>query len=139
VPVVEPDDAERVVGMVHRREAQDAILRRTDEELVVRDLLRPIRFVPETMPANELLELFIADRTHMFAVVDEYDGLEGVVTLEDVLECLLGAEIVDEHDEVADMQELALERSRSRRSTTAPPTGRDTNGDTGGAPSADGG
>jgi CBS domain containing-hemolysin-like protein len=139
VPVTEAGDPETILGLVHRREVLDAALRRPDEDLVVRDLLRPIRFVPETMPANELLEHFITDRTHMVAVVDEYGGFDGVVTLEDVLERLLGAEIVDEHDEVADMQELALERSRSRRSTTAPPTGRDTNGDTGGAPSADGG
>lgn len=115
VPVVEGSDRDQVLGLVHRREVLDAALRRPDAELLVRDLLRPIRFVPETMAANELLELFIADRAHMAAVVDEYGGFEGVVTLEDVLESLLGAEIVDEHDEVENMQALALERSRRRR------------------------
>lgn len=119
VPVAEAGDADRIVGLVHRREVLDAALRRPDDELLVRDLLRPIRYVPEAMPANELLELFIADRAHMVAVVDEYGGFDGVVTLEDVLECLLGAEIVDEHDEVEDMQALALERSRARRATPA--------------------
>ena len=64
------------------------------------------------MPANQLLEKFIDDRAHMFAVVDEYGGFEGVVTLEDVLECLLGAEIVDEHDQVEDMQALARQHGR---------------------------
>jgi len=115
VPVVEGDDADRVLGLVHRREVLDAAVRRPEEDLRVRDLMRTIRFVPETIPANELLELFIADRAHMFAVVDEYGGFEGVVTLEDVLECMLGEEIVDEYDRVEDMQVLALERSRSRR------------------------
>ena len=133
VPVVEGTDTDRVLGLVHRREVLDAGLRRPDAELLVRDLLRPIRFVPEAMPANELLEHFITDRTHMIAVVDEYGGFEGVVTLEDVLECLLGAEIVDEHDEVEDMQQLALERSQQRRSVPPkdPPGSED-------APSADG-
>jgi len=116
VPVVEGADADRIVGLVHRREVMDAALRRPDEDLLVKDFLRPIRFVPEAMPANKLLELFIEDRAHMFAVVDEYGGIDGVVTLEDVLECLLGAQIVDEHDQVEDMQHLALERSRERQS-----------------------
>jgi len=116
VPVVEGADADHILGLAYRREVLDAALRRPDEDLLVRDLLRPVRFVPEAMPANELLELFIAGRAHMVAVVDEYGGFEGVVTLEDVLECLLGTEIVDEHDEVEDMQALALERSRRRRS-----------------------
>lgn len=115
VPVVENADPDRVLGVVYRREALDAALRRPEEELIVRDLLRPIRFVPETTRADKLLTLFLEDRAHMFAVVDEYGGMEGVVTLEDVLECLLGAEIVDEHDQVEDMQRLALERSRKRR------------------------
>jgi len=115
VPVTEGTDTDRILGLVHRREVLDAALRLPEEELRVRDLVRPIRFVPETLPANELLEQFIADRAHLVAVVDEYGGFEGVVTLEDVLECLLGAEIVDEHDEVEDMRALALERSRRRR------------------------
>ncbi len=120
VPVVEGADADRIVGLVHRREVLDTALRRPDEDLILRDLLRPIRFVPEAMPANTLLDLFISDRAHMFAVVDEYGGIEGVVTLEDVLECLLGAEIVDEHDQVEDMQRLALERNQERHGSENP-------------------
>jgi magnesium and cobalt exporter, CNNM family len=115
VPITEGGDPDQVIGIVHRREAFDAALSRPDAGLVLRDLMRPVRFVPETMPAHELLKLFLGDRSHMVAVTDEYGGFEGVVTLEDVLECLLGSEIVDEHDQVTDMQELALERSRERR------------------------
>jgi CBS domain containing-hemolysin-like protein len=115
VPVTDGEHPDHVVGLVHRREVLDAVLRRPEEDLIVRDLLRPIRFIPESMPANELLEKFLAERVHMVAVADEYGGFEGVVTLEDVLEQLLGSEIVDEHDEVEDMQALALERARSRQ------------------------
>ena len=110
VPVTEGDQTDHVIGLVYRREILDAALRRSEESLAVRDLMRPIRFVPESMPAHELLDLFIAERSHMVAVVDEYGGFEGVVTLEDVMECLLGKEIVDEHDKVEDMQALARER-----------------------------
>lgn len=119
VPVIEDEDPDRVIGLVHRREVLDTALRRPDDDLVLRDLLRPIRFVPESMPANKLLGLFIEDRSHMVAVVDEYGGIDGVVTLEDVLECMLGADIVDEHDEVENMQVHARERG-DRKATSGP-------------------
>lgn len=114
VPITKGSDLDEVVGLVHRREVMDAVLREPATGLVLGDFLRPITFVPEAMPAHQLLELFLEERAHMVAVVDEYGGLEGVVTLEDVLEYLLGQEIVDEYDQVEDMQELALERSAKR-------------------------
>lgn len=114
VPVTD-GDPDKVIGMVYRREVVDVALRDPQADRLVRDLLHPIPFVPESMAANELLHQFIEDRTHMVAVVDEYGGFEGVVTLEDVLECLLGEQIVDEHDQVADLQALALERGKRRR------------------------
>jgi len=110
VPITEGEDPDQVIGLVHRREVLDAAIQRPDDSLRLTDLLHPIQFVPETMPANELLDHFIRERTHMAAVSDEYGGFEGVVTLEDVLECLLGAEIVDEHDEFEDMQAVARRR-----------------------------
>jgi len=114
VPLTEGDNPDKIAGMVHRREVFDAALKNPQSDLELGDLSRPIRFVPETLPAHQLLDIFLEDRTHMVAVADEYGGFEGVVTLEDVLECLLGKEIVDEHDEVEDMQEFALERGRQR-------------------------
>ena len=115
LPVSEDGNLDKVVGLVYRRDVMDAALAKADEDLILSDLMRPLRFVPEGMAAHELLSLFLREREHMVAVIDEYGGFEGVVTLEDVLECLLGAEIVDEHDQVEDMQRLALERSQARR------------------------
>jgi CBS domain containing-hemolysin-like protein len=114
VPITDGGSADSVIGLVHRREVFDAALREPAADLILKDLMRPIRFVPESMPAHQLLELFLADRVHMVAVADEYGGFEGVVTLEDVLEQMLGSEIVDEHDRVDDMQVLALERAAER-------------------------
>jgi len=115
VPITDGENVDKVVGLVHRREVLDAALATPDAQLILSDLARPILFVPESMPAHELLDLFLAERTHMVAVADEYGGFEGVVTLEDVLEQLIGAEIVDEHDYAEDMQKLALQRAASRR------------------------
>lgn len=123
VPLVEENNPDDVVGLVYRREVLDAAVDGKDE-LRLRDLMHPIHFVPETMPAHELLDHFIQKRQHMFAIADEYGGFEGVVTLEDVLESLLGAEIVDEHDEHEDLQEIARQRN-PLESTEARPAGED--------------
>ena len=66
-----------------------------EEEFNVRDMLRPAVFVPESKPLNVLLREFRANRNHMAIVVDEYGGVAGLVTIEDVLEQIVG-EIEDE-------------------------------------------
>jgi len=68
-----------------------------EEEFNVRDMLRPAVFVPESKPLNVLLREFRASRNHMAIVVDEYGGVAGLVTIEDVLEQIVG-DIEDEHD-----------------------------------------
>jgi len=68
-----------------------------EEEFNVRDMLRPAVFVPESKRLNVLLREFRANRNHMAVVVDEYGGVAGLVTIEDVLEQIVG-EIEDEYD-----------------------------------------
>ncbi|MEM7517827.1 MAG: hemolysin family protein [Planctomycetota bacterium] len=115
VPLTEGGNPDKIIGLVHRREVFDAALAgESAKALILRDLMRPMKFVPESTKGHELLKFFLEERAHMVAVADEYGGFEGVVTLEDVLESLLGEEIVDEHDQFGDMQELARERSKKR-------------------------
>jgi CBS domain containing-hemolysin-like protein len=102
--------SDEVLGLVHRRDIYDA-LAADQHDLKLRDLMRPIEFVPESMAAHDLLDLFLERRRHLVAVADEFGGFEGVVTLEDVLECFLGREIVDETDDVVDLQALARKRA----------------------------
>jgi CBS domain containing-hemolysin-like protein len=114
VPVYEGEDAEDVVGVVHRRQIFEAAA--NDRELATLGaLMKPVRFVSENVTLDKLLRNLLESRMHLFVVLDEYGGMAGVVTLEDVLEELLGTEIVDETDEVVDMRELA----RRRRSELA--------------------
>jgi len=68
-----------------------------DEDFNVREMLRPAVFVPESKRLNVLLREFRASRNHMAIVVDEYGGVAGLVTIEDVLEQIVG-EIEDEYD-----------------------------------------
>ena len=85
-----------VVGIVHAKDLMRAE-RDGHEERTVSELARPAHFVPETKRVSELLREMQVDRFHMAIVVDEYGGTAGLVTLEDIIEELLG-EIVDEFD-----------------------------------------
>lgn len=80
----------------------------------LRDLCRPLRSVPEGMPLTGLLDFLLDHRQQIVLVVDEYGATRGVVTMEDVVETLLGQEIIDESDRVTDMQRLARKRWRDR-------------------------
>ncbi|QJT08448.1 hemolysin family protein [Oceanidesulfovibrio marinus] len=106
IPVYENDDPEEVVGIVYRRSVLNALANQQDE-ITLDKLMRPVRFVLGTLTLDKLLLRFLESRLHLFVVLDEYGGVDGVVTLEDVLEEMLGKEIVDETDQVEDLRELA--------------------------------
>jgi putative hemolysin len=90
------DSVDDVTGIVHVREAYQRYAR-GEHELLLRDLARPPFFVPGSLPLTQLLTDFQARRIHMGIVADEFGGTDGLVTLEDVLEELVG-EIHDETD-----------------------------------------
>jgi CBS domain containing-hemolysin-like protein len=79
-------------------------------------LKRTILTVPGSLPLSNLLEFFLDQRQHIAMVIDEYGGTKGLVTTEDVVETLLGMEIVDEMDTVEDMQALARRQWAKRAS-----------------------
>lgn len=108
------DDREDIVGLLERRAIGQA-LARGDRHVHLGDIMKPMHFVLENMTLDTLLLKFLDSRTHLMAVLDEYGGLSGVVSLEDVLEELLGREIVDESDSVVDLQALARRRQRTAR------------------------
>ncbi len=92
-PVVE-GDRDNVLGILHAKELLRLV---ADADTDVRDLLRPPVFVPESKALNVLLRDFRANRNHLAIVVDEYGGVAGLVTIEDVLEQIVG-DIEDEFD-----------------------------------------
>jgi CBS domain containing-hemolysin-like protein len=80
----------------------------------VSEFVKPVHRVSEKLPVHNLLDQFIKTQDHLFLVEDEFGQTAGIVTLEDAIETLLGREIVDELDQVADMQELARRKYRER-------------------------
>ncbi len=79
-------------------------------DTTLRSLVRPLHALPEIASVAKALDRFISGKEHLFLVVDEYGGTAGLLALEDVLETLLGREIVDESDSTVDLQELARRR-----------------------------
>jgi CBS domain containing-hemolysin-like protein len=100
IPVYE-GTIDQIIGFVHVRDmfelGEEERVRRT-----VRELMRPIRFVPESKPVNDLMREMQQDNTHMVIVVDEYGNTAGLATMEDLVEVILG-EIRDEHEPDSDV------------------------------------
>ena len=92
-PVIEKDKDD-IIGILL---AKDLLRYYAGEEFNVRDMLRPAVFIPESKRLNVLLKEFRKMRNHIAIVVDEYGGVAGIVTIEDVLEQIVG-EIEDEYD-----------------------------------------
>jgi len=105
IPVYD-DNLDDVTGYVLKDEM---LLRAAQEEhdVPLGEIAREILVVRENLPLPDLLERLLDSLEHIALVIDEYGGVAGVVTMEDVVETLLGLEIVDEADSVEDMQALA--------------------------------
>ena len=95
-PVVD-SSKDDVVGILLAKDLLSACYNRPDDKFHLRELLRPAVFVPESKRLNVLLQEFKENHNHLAVVVDEYGGVTGLITIEDVLEQIVG-DIEDEHD-----------------------------------------
>lgn len=107
--VYDEENDEYVIGYVLRQTvleemAEDKFSR------TIREISRPILTFPENEPVGNIWEKFLEKKEHISVIIDEYGTFRGIVTMEDVIETMLGQEIVDETDEVVDMQEYAKEQ-----------------------------
>lgn len=110
IPVYK-EEKEYITGYV----LKDHILKELSEDKFDRklsEIARPILSFPEEESAFNIWEKMLEAREHISVITDEYGCLRGIVTMEDVLEAMIGVEIVDEQDTATDMQELAREKSR---------------------------
>ncbi len=113
IPIYGENDSEHITGFVMRSDLLLAYARgNTSKQL--KDYRRDMITVLSSMPIANVVDLFTAKRVHIFLVVDEYGGLEGIVTLEDTIEHLLGIEIVDEKDSTVSIRRYAQNVARKR-------------------------
>jgi putative hemolysin len=95
MPVYE-EDIDHILGILHVKDLLPA-MRHPHREVALREMLRPVHYVPDTARADDILRDLLRNRIHMAVVVDEYGGTSGVLTIEDVIEEIVG-EIRDEYD-----------------------------------------
>lgn len=115
IPVYSGND-ENITGYVFRQLVFEKLAEDEDyPDIKLKDIKRDIVVVPKIMPVFTLWEVLLEKKEHIALVTDEYGGMDGVVSMEDIIETLLGFEIVDEKDTIADMQEYAKERWLARQ------------------------
>lgn len=113
IPIYSEND-EHITGYVFRQTVFEK-LAEDKVGLKLKDLKREIVFIPNSKPLLGVWELLLEKKEHIAIVVDEYGGMDGIVTMEDIIETLLGFEIVDEKDTITDMQQFARERWKMRQ------------------------
>jgi CBS domain containing-hemolysin-like protein len=108
------ENIDNIIGIIYK----DTLLETMADDnfdKTMADILDPVDTVFETHTVESVLNKFTKTRSHIFIVKDEFGGTTGIVTMEDCIETLLGVEIMDESDEVADMRELAKDQLRQKR------------------------
>ena len=108
LPVFDKNE-EDITGFILKTDLYELVNEGKGDDLL-KSIKREVLIVPETATLKMLLQNLIEKQEHIAVVVDEYGGLAGVVTMEDLVETLLGIEIVDEIDAIEDMQKLAREK-----------------------------
>ena len=104
---------ENITGMVMTKKIFKHALQ--DDTITLESIQKDIYKINENIPVSMALDLFIKKKEHMFLVQDSYDQTEGIVTLEDCVETILGVEIMDESDSHADMREVAKQKMKLKR------------------------
>ncbi|AXX87405.1 CNNM domain-containing protein [Malaciobacter marinus] len=112
VPVYD-ESIDNIVGVVLTKKLFRQAIK--DKNVPIERIMTPVFALNENIPVGKALSKFIQKKEHMFIVLDNYDQTEGLVTLEDCIETLLGLEIMDELDTTADMRRLALNKMKAKR------------------------
>lgn len=105
---------ENITGYIFRQTVFEKLAEKKTN-LKLRDICREIVIVHEFQTLFSLWEVLLDKKEHIALIVDEYGGMDGIVTMEDIIETLLGLEIVDERDRIVDMQQYAHERWNERK------------------------
>lgn len=112
IPIYD-ENIDKITGVVLTKKIFKQLIK--DDTTKLKDIKKEIYKINENIPVSKALALFIKKKEHMFLVLDNYDQTEGIITLEDCVETILGVEIMDESDKIEDMREFAKLKMKSKR------------------------
>ena len=121
IPLYDPHK-NAITGIVLRRDIMDKIAEKKMDTALKKISKKP-EFVPESISVLNLLNNLVSKRTHLAIVLNEYGDYNGIVTIEDAVEALLGTEIVDEFDPAVNMRELARKKGKKRNEVATADSG----------------
>ena len=110
-----------VEGFVLRSEVLLAVVK--GQTGTIGQFMRPVHVIPSSVRVDQVFEIMLAETHHLMMVEDEFGTSVGLITLEDVLETIVGVEIIDEHDQIADLRVLARRLWRKRATRMGLPVG----------------
>lgn len=117
IPVYSGDDIDNIIGIVHKEDILLEYSKDSPDKLLIQEVPMITEFirVPESESVPSLFDKFLETKQHMAIVVGEYGTFEGVVTMEDAVETILGVEICDETDKIEDLQEYARRKWEEKK------------------------
>ena len=107
-------DQEKITGYIFLQDVLEKLSDQTYNNLLIKEFKRKVLTIPSSITLYNLWNKMLKQKEHISIVVDEYGGLCGIVTMEDVIETLIGLEITDENDTIIDMRKFAKKRGQKK-------------------------
>jgi len=113
------EEDEKITGYIFLQDILEELIKKQNVDSKLKDFKRDILIVPNSISLLRLWEELLEKKEHISIIVNEYGGLEGIVTMEDIIETLIGLEIADENDLIIDMRQYAKElmKKKSKKNT----------------------
>ena len=107
-------EQEKITGYIYLQDVLEKLSNQKNNKLLIKEFKRKVLTIPSSITLYNLWDKMLKQKEHISIVVDEYGGLSGIVTMEDIIETLIGLEITDENDTIIDMRKFAKKKGQNK-------------------------